>query len=142
MFPDPVALPVRTGIGLALVALALVGALLAARYFFARRGAAAALGFATLFWGGIAGAWLLAGGRVGLAEKLEPAAAWLLTVLYVGYLAAFRGRLRGRYPGAPEAERPALRRCPGCGLAVDAGRERCPVCGSPGGRPGSGGPGQ
>jgi hypothetical protein len=112
------------------VAMALVVAMLTARFFHRRSGPAAAFTYAILFWGAVAGVILVATrGHPSKPSMIAAAVAALVTVGYAGYLAACRKDLRIR-PGDVPPPAPAQRQCPGCGLTIGAELPKCPACGA------------
>ncbi len=105
----------------------------ASRYFHRRRGPAVAITFAAFFWAAVVvAALLLNRGHMSWGSAAISTASALVGVGYPVYLALHRRDLRVVPGERDEADlaRPPTRRCPGCGLTIDAKKERCPVCGA------------
>jgi hypothetical protein len=114
------------------LAMALAVALLTTRFFYRRYGSLAALGYVIAFWGLIGAALaLVAGGRPNWQSLVAIGGCVLLNAGYGVYLEIRRKDLRIRPEDrAPAAPGPSMRRCPKCGLSVDAKPARCPMCGA------------
>lgn len=116
------------------LAMALAVALLTTRFFYRRYGSWAALGYAAVFWGLIGGAlaWV-AGGRPNWQSLVAIGGCVLANAGYGIYLEVRRKDLRIRPEDRESAPGPSMRRCPKCGLSVDAKPAKCPMCGAPAG---------
>ena len=113
------------------LAFGLVLALAAVRYFYRRKGPAAAFAFALVFWGGAGGALVaLTGAKTSWPSLAAAGAAALVSLGYAWYLAAFRKNLRLSPEEINPQPAPALRKCSGCGLNIDAKLAKCPMCGA------------
>lgn len=113
------------------LAMALAVAVLTTRFFYRRYGSLAALGYVVAFWGLIGAALaLVAGGRPNWQSLVAIGGCVLLNAGYGIYLEVRRKDLRIRPEDRTPASGPAMRRCPKCGLSVDAKPPRCPMCGA------------
>ena len=106
----------------------------ASRYFHRRRGPAAAIGFSAAFWAAvILAALALNRGYMSWPSLVACCGCAVVAVGYSTYLAVWRRDLRVEPAGEQaEVKKPALRRCPACGLEVDSRPLRCPACGAGG----------
>jgi MFS family permease len=116
-------------IGGLFLAMALTVALLTTRYFYRRRGSLAALAYVAGFWGliglGLVAAW---GGRPNWPSLVAIGACVLVNAGYGVYLETRRKDLRAPPVEAEQPLPPAMRKCPTCGLTVDAKLPECPIC--------------
>jgi len=122
--------PLGVAVGAFFLAMALAVALLTTRYFYRRRGSLGALLYAAAFWGAIGlGLLAVARGRPNWPSLVAVGLCVLANAGYGAYLEIRRKDLRVRpEDGAPAP--PPLRKCPKCGLAVDAKLPACPMCGA------------
>ena len=113
------------------LAMALAVALLTTRFFYRRYGSLAALGYVVVFWALIgAGLALVAAGKPNWQSLVAIGGCVLLNAGYGVYLEVRRKDLRIRPEERAPAPGPAMRRCPKCGLSVDATLKKCPICGA------------
>lgn len=114
------------------LAMALAVAILSTRYFFRKRGPNAAFLYVAGFWGLMALALVLvARGKPNWLSLIAVGLCLLTNAAYGVYLEMLRKDLReAPRDGDESAPQQAMRKCPGCGLSVDAAREKCPMCGA------------
>ena len=118
-------------IGAFFLAMALAVAGLTMRYFYRRHGSSAALGYVFVFWALIGGALaLVARGRPNWQSLMAVGFCVLANAGYGVYLEVRRKDLRMAPEQKNPAPAPAMRKCPGCGLSVDAKAPKCPMCGA------------
>lgn len=121
-------------LGLSLGGLFLFGALclslIVTRYFYRRKGPAAAICYPLAFWTGM----LLAGlavtkGKLGWQSLASLGLAVAVSMGYGVYLSARRRDLRIT-PEDKEKQKPPppTRKCPACGLEIDSRAGKCPAC--------------
>jgi hypothetical protein len=123
--------PLGVAIGGFFLAMALASAVLTTRYFYRRHGSLAALGYVVAFWGLIgAGLALVARGRPNWQSLVALGVCVLANAGYGVYLEVRRKDLRIQPEEKSTGPAPAMRRCPKCGLSVDAKLPKCPMCGA------------